>query len=413
MIEKNSDTIRSVAWAEIFPWLSLARVFRLAITIRSLVLGAVGVLLTVLAWCLIAWALCPDISTEHPGDATAWLQPYVNRPWTTMTETLPGPWRCPLHAKATDAPTEWWQKDPVTGPWATLSQPALSSISNEAFPLHDAVCLILCGLTGVAIWAFFGAAICRTAAVRLAADEQIGLGSALRYACRKWPAYFAAPLLPVGGVILAMIPVLILGWLIQTNVGLAFCGTLLWPLVLVAAFVMAILLIGVLFGFPLMWSAISAEGTDSFDALSRSYAYVFQRPLRYLFYIAVAAILGWLGWILVWYFAEGVIALGYWAASWGCGGQQIDCIKLAFGEGLNSVGRFGAHAINFWSGCVRLLAIGYMFSYFWTASAAVYFQLRHDIDATELDEVFLDADASEPTPATSPEGSAAVNGETV
>jgi hypothetical protein len=271
MIEKNSDTIRSVAWTEIFPWLSLARVFRLAISLQSLVLGAVGVLLTVLAWGLIAWALCPDISTEpvppssmeeqlaqalshHDtlNPATAWLRPYVNQPWTTMTETLPGAWRCPLRSKANDAPTGWWQKDPVTGPWATLSQPALSSISNNAFPLRDAVCLILCGLSGVAIWAFFGAAICRTAAVRLAADEQIGLGSALRYACRKWPAYFAAPLLPVCGVILAMIPVLILGWLIQTNVGLAFCGTLLWPLVLVAAFVMAILLIGVLFGFPLM-----------------------------------------------------------------------------------------------------------------------------------------------------------------
>ena len=54
--------------------------------------------------------------------------------------------------------------------------------------------------------------------------------------------------------------------------------------------------------------------------------------------------------------------------------------------------------IRFWAGCVKMLAVGYMFSYFWTASAAVYFQLRRDVDATETDEVFLDADAAEEEP---------------
>ena len=58
--------------------------------------------------------------------------------------------------------------------------------------------------------------------------------------------------------------------------------------------------------------------------------------------------------------------------------------------------RFGAGLIVFWTGCVKLLAVGYLFSYFWTASAAVYFLLRRDVDATEMDEVFLDADQSEP-----------------
>ena len=51
--------------------------------------------------------------------------------------------------------------------------------------------------------------------------------------------------------------------------------------------------------------------------------------------------------------------------------------------------------IRFWAGCVKLLAVGYLFSYFWTASTAIYFLLRHDVDATEMDEVFLDADATE------------------
>jgi hypothetical protein len=44
---------------------------------------------------------------------------------------------------------------------------------------------------------------------------------------------------------------------------------------------------------------------------------------------------------------------------------------------------------------VKLLAVGYSFSYFGVASTAIYYQLRRDVDARETDEVFLDADSSE------------------
>ena len=124
-------------------------------------------------------------------------------------------------------------KDPVTGSWAMLTRRRPRGSASTGFPLRAVACLILCGLTGAAIWAFFGAAICRTAAVRLAADEQVGVGAALRYACRKWPAYFAAPLLPIGGVLLATIPVLVLGWLMQPTPGCCWadsCGRWCsWP----------------------------------------------------------------------------------------------------------------------------------------------------------------------------------------
>ena len=160
---------------------------------------------------------------------------------------------------------------------------------------------------------------------------------------------------------------------------------------------MAVLLLGLLFGWPLMWAAISVEGTDSFDALSRTYAYVFQRPLRYLFYIIVAGVIGWLGWIVVREFAAGVVWLGYWAVGWGCGHDTIASILTPDAK-MGDIGRAGAWLIRFWAGCVKILAVGYCFSYFWTASAAVYFLLRRDVDAAEMDEVFLDADASEDQP---------------
>jgi len=162
---------------------------------------------------------------------------------------------------------------------------------------------------------------------------------------------------------------------------------------------MAVLLLGLLFGWPLMFGTISAEGTDTFDALSRSYAYTFQRPLHYLFYALVAAVLGWLGWVLVQNFAGGVIALTYWTAGWGAGWQAEDLTRvdaiMQGSDALGGIGGAGATVIHFWVGCVKQLAVGFLYAYFWTATSAIYLLLRRDVDATETDEVYLDADASE------------------
>jgi hypothetical protein len=395
MAESNSPTIRAIAWFEVFPWLNIVRAFRLAIAVRSLILGAMGILLTVLVWGVIGMTFGTD-PTKTPGpdaEVTGWLQQFAANPWAELTSIVPDKPDVPALSMN---PATWRPVGPITRCWTLLSSPAMEGLSQTGCSVRSVVCLVLCGLWGAAVWAFFGAAICRTAAVRLAADEQVGMAAALRYASRKWPAYFAAPLLPVCAVVFATIIIFLLGLIMRANAGLVLAGVL-WPLVLVAGFLMAVLLLGLLFGWPLMWAAISVEGSDSFDALSRTYAYVFQRPLRYLFYVVVAGVIGWLGWILVREFAAGVVWLGYWAAGWGCGREQIDAV-LSGSDTLTGVGQFGAGLIHFWVGCVKMLAVGYCFSYFWTASAAVYFLLRRDVDATEMDEVFFDADAAEQEP---------------
>jgi hypothetical protein len=285
---------------------------------------------------------------------------------------------------------------PMIRTWAVLTRPVWQFIrpqaSSESSTLGDFLSLLLSALWSLAVWAYFGAAISRVAAVQLATGEQVGFWAALRWAKAKWPAYFAAPLLPMLGVAVAVLPILVLGFLMRSDF-LAFLATLVWPLALVAGLVMAVLLIGVLLGWPLMWATISVEGTDSFDALNRTYAYVFQRPLRYFLYVILAAVIGWLGWFLVDNFAASVIWLASWAASWGAGSRQIEV--LTTGSGNSSLARGAAWLIAFWGGCVKLLAIGYAFSYFGIASTAIYYLLRRDCDARETDEVFLDADTSE------------------
>jgi hypothetical protein len=403
MVKHDNGTIRSVAWSELFPWLRLIRTFRLAVSLRGLVFGAAAFLLTVIGWGVI-WA-------DFSQNSNSWFRTCNECPWKLVDDAMLGePSPFPLFSSQKQTATTWQANNPVVDSWTFLLRPTWEGLSTLhahkekiqykggiyekeiGLGKRDIVCLILCGLWGTAVWALFGAAICRTAAVRLAAEEQISGMASLRYAVEKWPAYFTAPLLPLLGVLVAAVIIMILGVIMKVGAGLAL-GGLFWFLALALGFVMALLLLGLLFGWPLMWGAISAEGTDSFDALSRSYAYVFQRPLHYLFYVAFTAVIGMLGWILVKYFAGGVIWLSYWAVGWGCGTTQFSAILPP--SNLTGISGFGAKMIEFWTDCVKLLAVGYFFSYFWTASTAIYFQLRRDVDATDTDEVFLDADADE------------------
>jgi len=397
MTEQNGGTIRRVAWSEAFPWVRIARVFKPAISGKTLVLGAVGVLLTALGWGLIGGVFFAE------NDATDWLRPFVISPWKVITDDvvpnkpalLSGApvLRGPLYPE----PDSGWIAGPLRSTWYTLTQPArelLTDTGRSRTPLRSIASLLLCGLWGVAVWAFFGAAICRIAALSLAAEEQIGLGGALRHAARKWPSYFAAPLLPLGGVLAAAIPVIVLGWIMRSGPGL-FIGGLLWPLALLSGFIMALLLLGLLFGWPLMWATISTENSDSFDALSRSYAYLFQRPLHFIFYVLVAGFIGWLGWVLVQNFAAAVVWMAYWAAGWGTNAEHLRSI-MGEAKALEGVGYAGGVLVRFFADCVKLLAVGYVFSYFWAAAAAVYLFMRKEVDATDISEIALDADTTEP-----------------
>jgi hypothetical protein len=66
----------------------------------------------------------------------------------------------------------------------------------------------------------------------------------------------------------------------------------------------------------------------------------------------------------------------------------------AAAEGLLSA---TSHVLAFWNGCVALLALGFVYSYFWTSATRIYFLLRQRVDGTELDEVAVEEAESEET----------------
>ena len=93
-------------------------------------------------------------------------------------------------------------------------------------------------------------------------------------------------------------------------------------------------------------------------------------------------------------FAAGVVWLTYWAAAPSGGAARIEQL-LTGSPAPAGVAKAGANLIQFWTGCVKLLAVAYLFSYFWSAASGIYLLLRRDVDGAELNEVFLDADEDE------------------
>ncbi len=396
----HRGSVREIVWREVFPWLLLARSFRISVQVWQLILGSAGVLVTIFGWWLLALAF--GGTAEAP--LKDWLADYKSCPWksTVVVSTPTGPIAVVPQASAaqTLVPTnEAWQggaprlglypANPFTGAWQQLRAP-FQSLFRGDLGITGLSFLLLACLWATAVWALFGGALTRRAALQLGREENLGLRAALGYAAGKWQSYFAAPLLPLLGVALAATPVWLLGLLMRLDLGVLLAG-IVWPLALLAGVFMALLLLALLFGWPLMWPTISTEATDSFDALSRAWSYVYHRPLHYLFYAAVTAFLGGLGWLFVEKFAEAIIYLPEWAASWGAGSERFAVLQGLADRPPGAMARWGDTLINFWNGCVRLVALGFVYSYFWTASTAIYLLLRRDDDGTEIDDIHIDA----------------------
>lgn len=404
MIEEDRGTLRAVAWSELFPWLILFRCFRLSIGLRPLLLASVAAVATVLGWSLfgLLFGGNPEIAAQHAAyDGCPWNafaavgnDPGLLAPYGVVREDLDEQTSDSIVSRGTN---------PIFGTWEHVSRPfrevfTLNVGSGAEFKASKLAYSLLCALWALAVWSIAGGAITRDAAVQLTSGERVGWSGVIGFAKSRWKAYVWAPLLPFLGSLFGAALIAVFGLvLMRLNVGVLVAG-ILWPLILAGGFLMTLLLLGLAVGWPLMFATISTEGTDSFDALSRSYAYVFQRPLHFLFYTAVVTVVGLLGWVVVFGFVQVLIALTHGAACWGSGGQFVftaDPVpqivyQFAGGDSTIHLGWLGELLIRTWCDCARLLAVGYLYSYFWVSASAVYLLLRRDVDDTELDEVHLE-----------------------
>jgi ABC-type multidrug transport system fused ATPase/permease subunit len=414
--------VREVAWSELFPWLMLFRSVRIALMARVLILGALGLILTTLGWRAIGW-----LFSGYETDAMQYWQANLSR-WVwqhsegfeiamsarNADEVFQSAWHG-VH----EAPVELWLF--LTNPFRGM----FSQVPPSVF-----FYLLFCAIWELLVWGLIGGAITRIAALKFTRDEAPGLVAALQHAASKLPSYSLPPLVALGGAGVFAIQLVALGALMQLEV-FTLLIALIWIFVLMLGLLMAFLLLGVLVGWPLMWATISVEGTDAFDALSRSYAYTYHRPWRLLWYVLVVGLLAIVSMFVVKLFAATAINLGDWSIDWGLDNptmqrvvRQVDdrngdvpttiappsVIETQDGvpppvaaadtataqdtarQEDSRLQRWAKHAIFFWKSMMAALSAGYQAGFLWASAVGVYLLLRRDIDGVQTNEVYVDQD---------------------
>ncbi len=270
-------------------------------------------------------------------------------------------------------------------------------------------------LTALAIIALLGGAVHRIAALQFAREEKISMVQALRFSGGKFFSFFSAPLIPIG-LILVLGLLITLGSLLVNIPVVDILMSILLFLALLLGLAIAFLTIGLVAGFPLMYPTIAAEGSDSFDAISRSFSYVFTRPWRTLLYGLVAVVYGVLTYLFVRLFAYLALAATHMFMSWGVfvGGDTLgpnaDKLDVLWTAPTywNLSGPFSWAAMDswyervaamfiwLWTFLVATVVFAYLLSFAASASNVIYFLLRRKVDATDLDDVYVEEPEEEP-----------------
>jgi hypothetical protein len=254
--------------------------------------------------------------------------------------------------------------------------------------------------------AFAGGAICRMAALQLANNERPGLVQSVQFAKQKIGQLISAPLAPLVMILIFGFFIFVLGLIGN----IVYAGELLAAVFLILAlltgFFIALVLIGLVGGFTLMFPVIAYEGSDSFDAISRSFSYVYARPWRMAFYTFMAAVYGAACYVFVRIFVftllavtHGFLRLGLWAQSSQASGinkleaiwptpnflnlMEPTTVQLSWSEGI------AAFLIRLAMLVVFCLVGAFAVSFFFSANTIIYALMRSRVDNTPISEIYI------------------------
>jgi hypothetical protein len=272
---------------------------------------------------------------------------------------------------------------------------------------HHTVFFLIFGAWFLFVWSLFGGAISRIAAVQVARDEKISIRQAMNFAVGKLLSFASAPVIPI--VIVLVIGLIVSAASLVGNV--PFFGPIavgaLFVLAIVAGFIMTLVLLGTAGGFNLMYPTIAVEGSDSFDAISRSFSYVYARPWRMGLYTLVSLVYATATYLFVHCFTYMTLVLAHRFVSMGlfthaantrtlfsvmwpspvASGRlayQVRYDVLSFGQSI------GAFFIHVWVMLLVSVMGAYVISIYFSANTIIYFLMRREVDSTEIDDVYLE-----------------------
>jgi hypothetical protein len=353
------------------PWLRLVQAVAQAFDLRKLVLAALGLVLL-----RAGWVLLETVFSGSPGATLNAFRIAGDPPDFSVDMLRSAAWR--LHEPARVL------AEPLRSFFA-LGQDAGSS-------LHALLGL----LWAIVVWGLVGGAIARLALVRVSRLAGLSTFGAMRFALGHAAPLVATPLCGLLGVGSCALLCAGFGLLYRLPWGIgAVVGGVLLFIPLALGLVMTIMLVGLVAGWPLMHASVAAEAEDMLDALSRTYSYLNQRPVKFVGLAALAWLIGIPGLLAVDLLASSVVHLATWGLSLSAPAASLAGLDFPISPGA-TVPHAAAALQSFWRGAVVLLARGWIYAYFWTAASFVYLILRHDVDGTPLTDIKAGPPGGEP-----------------
>jgi hypothetical protein len=270
-------------------------------------------------------------------------------------------------------------KDGIFTLWSYV-EPIYNEIAAP-ISLRSSAYIVFGLLWTIGVWAFAGGVLARRSLMEMGVRTSVGWIPSCQLVCKRWLSMVWAITMPLVAVVcLACLPILV-GFIgrfgnfgLTVSLGLMIPSTLLvfaigWPSIIS------------LLGFPLSVCAIVGEKkADAFDGLSRSAAYMFQRPMTLLVIFVIATSLVAMGDYLV----HTVLQIG----------EAVLWRAYSFGLGKEIEPTVGnspllQHFLVLAKSILVGIQAGFLFSFFWSASAGAYLTLRYEIDHTNFDELDL------------------------
>lgn len=339
-----------VSWKQILPWLILWQSFGLALHVRQVLVGS-----------LAAFA----IAVPH---------------WYLLGESMP---YVHLQPSPTNIQGVLWPLAPVMDLLAPLMQTAETTESGlVAIPTWTTVGKgVFLTLWTLLIGGLAGGVLARRAAFEFAREESTGLWKTSRFVFGRAADYLSAPLLPLAAVVFIGVCGMLSGWfagLIGRAISLeSGILTAIWILPLVCGVFAACLSLAIIAGWPMMVAAVSVNGGDGFDALSRGFGCVLDRWRYYAFCTLFLLLYGNVALFMT------LVVLNW--------GEALTNSSIALGLGaLPHPAWTLDSALNPWHCFLSILFTGFAYSFFWSGMTLTYLLLRKSLDDAELDSIYLD-----------------------
>lgn len=286
---------------------------------------------------------------------------------------------------------------PIFAQWLTLwrslihSATPLAAIPQELATPHSGgaaaasplliLWALLAGVSSIGV-----GAMARMVAVDIAADADMSIRHALRFALARWAAFIVAAVLPIAIMIGVIVALGVAGVLLLSVSWVSVIGALLFGLAIIAGIAAAALWLALALGGWMIAPAVACESTDAIDAIQRCIAYVYKRLGHTLLYLLILA-----GVWVVAMFVVRVVAIGGLGVAESASSMWLRGERTAEVFESSSRVSMSAAVINGWRWFIEILVGGWTLSFAGTAGTLMYLALRRVCDDQDPRDLWMES----------------------